>query len=799
MLRHYFKIAWRNLTRDRAYTMVNVFVLVIGMASFLLIGLYIKDELSYDKFHDKGDRVYRIWTELKAQGPGERSASMSFPVGKVLKEEYPDYIEESVRFFNMQAPYITLGRDSTRHNEANVYFVDGSVLDVFSFNFIHGDPETALDKPTDVILTEEVALKYFNRLDVVGDSLVAESGIPLIVSGVIEDVPSSTHIPIRALIAMPALSRLFNEGLTESNWVWNPCWTYLLMKEGADVKEFEAQLPSFIESHYPEFMKDRMFAHLMKLGDIHLKSHLQYEITANGYAANVRLFGIVGVFILIVACINYTNLATSRATRNAREVGVSKVLGATRKELILRFLGESVLTSVISIFVSLILVEVSLPLFNSLTGKQLVSEALFDPVNIVSIIALAVVVGVLAGLYPASVMSKLSPTVILRPSRRNSGAVKVRKALVLVQFCVALGMIIGTTVVNKQFDFLQSRDIGFDSENLIITPVKWDAARSYRQLREEVVASDAVVNMTRMNDVIGVKHNMHEYNHDGLKKGDYVYFASLISDEHFTETVDLEIVAGRSLGYPGDDTLAVLVNETMVQEMNWGRPEEAIGQRLNTPEGYERVVGVIKDFHFVSLSEQIQPFAVDVVSGNAEVFFTRYFCIRVDPERKDEAREHFAAVWEKYHPNQPLDDFQLSSAINQAYKSQNTLRYLMGIFSMVAVAIACLGLVALSAFTAEQKTRELSIRRIIGASNSDLFRVIAIDFIQLALVGILITAPVAYAILYNWLNGFAYHVTLDWVNFVAVSLFGGTLALLAVAFQAYKATKLDPLAALRYE
>lgn len=797
---HYFKIAIRNLTRDKAYTSLNIFVLVIGMASFLLIALYIKDELSFDRFHEKKDRIYRVWTELEASGRGEESASLCFPAGPALKEYFPEYVEESVRFFNLQSPFIILSRDSLRYNEPHIYFTDASVVDVFSFTFLQGTPSEALDDTTDLVLTERLAIKYFGSANAaMGQEMEAESGIPLVVSGVIEDLPSGTHMPIDAMIALPALSSLFNESLTTSNWVWNPCWTYLLFKDNLCVEDVENRLPEFIEDNYPDLISSRMKAHLMPMDKIHLNSHLQYEIQANGHVENVQLFFIVGIFILIVACINYTNLATSRATRNAKEVGISKVLGATRKELVFRFLGESILTSVMSIFVSLVLVETFLPVFNRLAGKDLVSAALFEPANILTIFATALLVGVMAGIYPAWMMSKLAPTVILRAPRRNAGGVKLRKALVLVQFCVALGLIIGTSVVNKQFDYLQSQDIGFESDHLVMVPVKWNAARAYRDMREELLESEAILDMTRMNDVIGVKHNMHEYSHSGVKDGDFMYFASLITDEHVLSTVGLEIVAGRNYGEPGDDTAAMLVNETLVKEMGWRSPEEAIGKRFSTPEGNEHIVGVVKDFHFVSLSQQIQPFALDLVSGHAEVFFTRYFCIRLNPEKAEEGIAYFSEVWEDYFPGQPLDDFLLNDAINEAYQSQNTLRYLMGIFSIVSVAIAGLGLLALSAFTAEQKTRELSIRRIIGASNRELFKVVAIDFVRMAILGIVITAPVAYAVLYLWLERFAYHVSLDWFNFVAVSLFGATLAMLAVVFQAWKASRLDPISALRYE
>lgn len=799
MWKHYLRMAWRNLTRDRGYTVLNVFVLVIGMASFLLIGLYVKDELNYDGHHEKGDRIYRIWTELSAEGPGERSASMSFPVAKSLEKEYPELVEHAVRFFNMQSPFITLGTDSIRFNEPDVYFADPEVFEVFTYPFLKGDPASALLDSNGVVISEDLAIKYFGTTDVLGNELFAESNIRLKVTGVIGNPSRSTHLPTDALISMYAIRRMFSPSLTESNWVWNPCWTYVLLKEQECREDLEDKFPEFIHSNYPDIMKDRMTAHLMPLSDIHLNSHLQYEAKANGYVENVRLFSVIGFFILVVACINYTNLATSRATRYAREVGVSKVLGADRKQLVFRFLGESVITSLISVFASLVLVEIFLPVFNNLTGKSLISATLFQPENLVSIILLALLVGVAAGIYPAWMMSSMPPSVILRRSSKGARGVRVRKGLVLVQFCVALGLIIGTTVVNRQFDYLQSQDLGFDDDRLIMAPVKWGAVLTYDDFRADLLASDAIVGVTRMNDVVGVKHNMHEYHHSGLDENDYMYFASLIVDEYFIPTIGLELVAGRNFGESGDDSTAVVVNEKLVSQMGWGSPEEALGRQFNTPEGYERIVGVVKDFHFVSLSQQIQPFALDVVNGPAEVFFTRYFCLRVAPGKKKEADEVLYNTWQKYHPEQPLDAYYLSEAIDEAYQSQNTLRDLMAIFSIVAVSIACLGLFGLSAFTAEQKTRELSIRRIIGASDRELFRVVAIDFVRMAVTGILITAPVSYLVLYQWLSRFAYHVELDWVSFVMVSLAGAALALFAVVFQAWKASRLDPVAALRYE
>lgn len=796
---HYTKMAWRNLTRDRAYTALNVFVLVIGAASFLLISLFVKDEMSYDRHHDKADRIYRIWTDLGAEGPGERSASMSFPVADALEEDFPELVERSVRFFNMQAPFITLGVDSVRFNEPDVYFADEDVFQVFSIPLLEGNPDSALAVSDGIVISEDLALKYFGRTDVVGEPLLAESNIPLVVTGVLARPENSSHLPMNALISMKAVHYLLSENFTSQNWVWNPCWTYVLLREDVSPEELEIRLYEFVDAHYPDFMRHRMAAHLMPLRDIHLRSHLQYEAQTNGHVENVQLFSIIGFFILIVACINYTNLATSRSTRNAKEVGVSKVLGATKKELIFRFLAESVITSGISVFVSLVAVELSLPWFNALTGKHLSSGSLFEPWTLVAIVGLTIGLGLLAGLYPAWTMSSTSPMAVLRRSKGKNKGIRVRRGLVLVQFCVALGMIIGTVVVVKQFNYLQSQDIGFDDRGLMVVPVKWDAAQTYRQMRLDLLEEEAIDNVTRMNDVVGVTHNMHEYNYDGLAFNDYVYFASLIVDEHFISTVGLELIAGRDFGQPGDDSTGLVVNETLVRHMGWADPEDALGQRFNTADGDERIIGVVRDFHFVSLAEQIQPFALDIVKGPAEVFFTRYITLRVKRGMELEAHRALEKAWAEYHPGQPLDAFFLSDALEEAYRSQNTLRDLMVIFSAVSISIAALGLLGLSAFTAEQKTRELSIRRIVGASHRQLFQLLAADFLRMALVGIIITAPLTYFILRNWLNGFAYHIQMDWGNLFIAAGAGVLLTLLAIVFQAWRAMRLDALAALRYE
>lgn len=802
MLRYIFTIAFRNLRKDRGYTLINVLGLAVGLAAFILIALYVKDEWSYDQHHSKHQRIYRLWSVLDAEGQGERSSSMPFPVGPTLAAEQEHLIEECVRLFNAQEPFLTLQLDDKKFNETGVFFVDSNYFKVFDHHFVAGDPQTALRGPNKVVLTQSMATKYFGSAEAIGKELRLEGNISLKVTAVVADPPAQSHFLPTALVSFTTLKAIMGPNIQANNWVWNPNWTYVLLKEGVQPEELETHFPAFIKAHMPDFMQGRSTFFLMPLANIHLDSHLEYEIMANHHRKDVEVFLLIGFFILLIACINYMNLATARSMRRAKEVGIKKVLGSTRNQLIGQFLAESILVSALSVILGVILVELLLIPFNHLSGKTITTMHLLQDENLVLYAFLAVGVGVLAGAYPAFFLSRFKPVKVLKAGGRGkaSGA-WVRKALVGLQFTAAIGLMICTVLVHQQFEFLRSQPMGFNDQEVLVIPTKPKLVASFNVFKERTKAIPGVENVTKMNDVLGVKHNVHEYNYEGMDPGDYIYFPSLIVDEDFIPTFGMELVAGRNFGldHPKDDSLAVIINETMVRELGWKSPQQALGKQFFTPHGTERVVGVVKDFHFVNLSEPIRPFVLDMIKSGFGAFFTKFAAVRIQSSNAEETINQMEQLWTELLPEYPFEYYFLDAQIDNAYKSQSRLRDLMGIFALLAIFISCVGLFALSAFTIEQKTKELAVRKILGASNFQLVLVVALEFLRMVLIAILVAVPIAYVVMRDWLNGYAEHIPLGWMSFVIAALVGLLIALLTVSFQAVRAGTINPINALRYE
>ncbi|GAB5557001.1 MAG: ABC transporter permease [Schleiferiaceae bacterium] len=802
MIKNYFKIVWRSLWNDKGFSLINIAGLVVGLVSFIFISLYIRDELTYESFREHRKDTFRLWTVLDVDGQGERSSSMAFPVGPSLLKMYPETFAKQVRFFNMQKPYVSLQTAEQAFNEPHVYFADTSAFEVMTLPLLHGDEKTALDKPHRIVISETLSKKYFGVSNSIGDTLILEGALPLIVTGILKDVPRQTHMPTDALISFPTLQTIYGD-MTLKGRVWNPCWTYVILQDEVTVREAEADFQQFIDLFFVDEMStnNATVGHLMPIEDIHLKSHLDYEIQPNGYGDNVQIFSVIALFILIIACINYMNLATSRSVKAAKEVGVRKVLGASRGQLVWRFLGESLLIAAFAVLFSIVLVEIFLPAFNLLSKKELDSSILFEAQSIWFFIGLIVWVGIVSGLYPAFYLSQFSPVKVLkggRHPRKNRG---LRKVLVLFQFSVALGLIIGTLVVNKQFIFLENQDIGFNDEEVIVIPAKWQIAKNFYKIKSEISESQHVESVTSMNEILGVKHNVHEYRHSKMNESySYIFYPSLIVDHDFLKTFGFTLLAGRDFKDDfWDSDEAVIVNEEMVKELGFTRPEEAIGFPLSTQGGHERIVGVVEDFNFVSLSEPIRPFVFDIQGQKAQTFFLHYLVVKAKPGQVDWAIEDVRGYFAEAFPNLPFDYFLLEEEIKRSYAEQDTLRDLMTGFSIIAILIACFGLFALSAFSAEQKTKEISIRKIVGASQWQIIYIVAEDFFKVILWAILITTPLAYLFLLSWLDSFAYHISVDWISFVMAGFLGLVIAFAAIALQAYKATRVDPIVALRYE
>jgi len=802
MLKNYIKIALRNLLKNKTYSLINISGLAIGIACFMLIYLFVKDELSYDKFHSKGERIYRLTGKIELEGQGgEFSSSNPFPIMKAMLNDYPEYIEEGVRLFNFQQPTLTLEYGDNKFNERHVYFADSTIFKIFDFPLKSGDKNKVLANPNSIVLTQKLARKYFGDEDPVGKTLIYESNFNLLVTGVFDEIPSQTHFNFDCLISFSTITQIIGQGI-QQNWVWNPNWTYFLLREGADAKELESKFPDFVQKYYPAHLKPQITHYLQPLHDIHLKSNLDYEMQPNSDEANIYIFSVVGVLIILIAIINFMNLATARSAKRAREVGMRKVLGADRKMLVRQFLGESLIISFFAVILALFLIELLMPVFNNLSGKELTFKYFTDPLNLIILLIVGLLVGILSGIYPAFFLSAAEPIRIVKGNiNLLPKGVVLRKVLVILQFTISLELIIGTLIIYQQLNFMQNANLGFNKENVLLVSFKPPVANRYNTFKDELVMNENISSVTMMNEIIGEHHNTHEINYEGMDAGKFVYFPGLLVDEDFVETFDLQIIAGRGFSeeYLREDSLGIIVNEAMIKELNWGDPQSVINKRFNTIFGNERIIGVVKDFNFVWLKEPIGPFFLDIPPAFVRPFFLKFAAVKIKSEDIKGAIHFIEQKWNEIIPEFPFEFSFLDENLNNMYKEQDNLGKLVGYFSILAIFIACLGMFALASFNAEQRTKEIGVRKVLGASVPAIVFLFTQEFLKLVLVAVAIATPLAYLILNNWLNDFAYRVSINPAIFVISSMVTLIIALGTISFQAVKAARANPVKSLKYE
>lgn len=798
MLRNYLLTALRNLRRNPLYTIVNMLGLAVGITCFVWIMLYVQDEWSYDQYHTKADRIFRLVEKIDLEGQGEESSSNPFPTGPALKNDYPEMIEHVVRFFDFQVETRTLKVGNEKFEEEHIFFADSNTFDVFDFPLKTGNPAVVLDAPNSIVISQTLADKLFPGQNPINQQIIYEGDIPLQITGILGDVPPQSHFHIEALISFSTLKPILRKSL--NGWIWNPNWTYILLKEGTSPNELESQFPHFVNKYYPEYIRPQVTHYLQALTDIHLDSDLDYEIEPNASRETLYFLMIIGLFILMIACINFMNLATARSARRAREVGLRKVLGAKRGQLVRQFLGESLVMTGVSIILSLFLIRFGLFFFNQVAEKQLSTDLLSTPAFLLSLLVLGIVVGVVSGLYPAYYLSAFQPVHVLKGRvMSNRQDQRFRKGLVVLQFSISLILIISTLVIHRQFVYMRTADLGFNAEEVVIIPTKPVMIKKMEVLKARFLQNSQVKHVTRMNEMLGVHHNIHEFNYEGMESKKWVYFPGLMVDEDFVETFDLTLIAGRDFdkSYGTDDTTAVLVNEAMVRELNWGTPEEAIGKQLRTPFGNERVAGVLKDFHIVSLKEEIRPFVLDITVPRMKSFFTKNIAVRISKHRVSETLTYLAEQWKTVAPEHPFAYSFLNEEMDALYKSEDRLSDLVGYFSMLAILIACLGLFALASFTAEQRRHEIGIRRVLGASVPGIASLLTKDFLRLVLLANLVSWPLAWWALKRWLEGYAYKIDLTWTDFVFAAACVICLAIATVAYQAVRAGLTRPSKVLR--
>ncbi len=811
MLKNYFKVAVRNLRRWKGYASINVFGLATGLACFVLIALFVRDELSYDRYHENADRIYRMVEIIEG---AEESASNPLPVGAAVAETYDQFVESTVRFFNLQAPTLAISYEpddgpARAFNEPGFFFADSSVFQVFDFAFAQGDPATALDRPNTVVLTESAAQRYFGDTDPIGKTLLFEDQHPLEVTGVLEDVRPNSHFTFDFLASWSTLrSSVFaqNTGLLDFNWYWNPAWTYVLLREGVDPASLEAQFPDFIEQNWPDAIKAQSSLYLQPLTDIHLHSRLDFEIRPNSDDLYVYIFSVIAIFVLLTACINFMNLSTARSMSRAKEVGMRKAIGAQKSQLVGQFLSESVLLSVLSLLVAIPIVWLLLPVLNAMADKAITLNPFVVPWLWPTLIVVALGVGTLSGLYPAFVLSRHEPARVLKGSGRTGtggGASEgLRRMLVVAQFGISIALIAGTFVAASQLDYLRSARLGFDTEQVVMVPIlRTPAGQQYDAIKNELLSHRGIQSVTIAEDVLGSKYQTNTYQPEGYTET--VQFPRMLVHDDFAQTMGIEMVAGNDYQQGRNPGPVVIINESMVQHLGWESPEDAIGRSMG-PAGQNgelqrRVIGVTEDFHFASLHQPVAPFVLDRMFPGQVGFFGRYLAVRITPDDVPGTLANIESTWQTFLPDRPFEYLFVDQELDALYRAEENLSRVAGAFSILAILIACLGVFALAAYAAERRKKEIGVRKVLGASVPHLVALLSKDFVRLVLVAFLVAAPLTYFAAQRWLGAFAYQVPVGPVPFVIAGSLALGIALATVSFHAIRAATADPTSTLRAE
>lgn len=788
MLKNYFKIAWRNIVRQKAYSILNIAGLSIGMACSILILLWVQNELSYDRFHPRANQIFR----LTCSAGDFRAAVSAAGMAPGLKSELPQ-IKGGVRISKWVPMLFEVGEKKLE--EKRVMYADSNFLDFFSFPLLAGNKATALQDPGAILITEEMATKYFGTSDAIGKIIRINNTENFTVGGILANAPPNSHLQFDCLIPMKTLARTSSD-LQNNNWNNFIFYTYLELddKTAASAsarQKLISQIFSVFKGHGQTIKLD--FG-LQALTDIHLHSNFQLDVAGHGNIQYVNIFFVISIFILVVACINFMNLATARSERRAKEVGLRKVVGANRYQLIFQFLGESLIFSFLSLVIAIGIVFLLIPLFKMLTEKSL-SIHLLDGKLLLSLISIAVLTGLLSGSYPALFLSGFAPVKVLKGKLRVAGGnLLFRNALVVTQFVVAIVLLVGTAVVYKQLDFIKTRNLGFDKSNLLYLPMNGDLWGKQQALKFTLAQNQLTENFTVISALpTAVESGTVDVVWDGQTARNQVVFPSLDVDENFINVFKTEVLAGRSFDktFAGDSS-SYMINEKAMQimGMNVGN---AVGKSLSLGDTKGPIIGVVKDFNFKSLQYAMEPLILRLNKWGGVVM------IRTTAGNNEQTIKALEKINQQLNPAFPFRFGFLDKDLDNLYRSEQQMGNIFNLFAGLAIFISCLGLYGLSAFMAEQRTKEIGVRKVLGATVAGVVGLLSQDFLKLILIAIVIASPIAWYAMNKWLQGFAYQTTLEWWVIALAAILATGIALVTISFQSIKAALMNPVKSLRSE
>ena len=803
MIRKFFLIAYRNLTKNKGYALLNILGLSAGLTCFAFIAAWVSDEVSYDKFNSNYNRIFRLVSTEKTETGITESAVSSAPMAKALKDDYAE-VKNTVR--------MRLREEIVTHNnqqilQPGILLTDPSFFDVFSYSISRGNVATALTEPYSVILTTSTAKKYFGETDPMGQTLMMNMfdsngyGASYKVTGIMPDPPENAHFRFNMLASFKTIEVANPDVLTVDGWGDASFYTYLLLEKGVDYKAFSNKISLFYGKYIGELFsiwKSIYTYKLQPLSDIHLRSNLQHEMAITGSITQVYIFSLIGIFILLLAGINYTNLATARSAGRAKEISIKKVIGASKTQLVLQYLSESILTALIALLTAFLLSFLLQPFFTQLTGKSI---SLFSSWSLpLFLLAVSISLGILAGIYPALILSSFKPAGILKGAFKSSNkGVLLRKTLVISQFVITIILITGIVIIYSQLSFIKHKDLGYDKDALLFLRVNGNTAviKGYNAFKNELQSSPLISGLATSNSMIAGGLGTGGSETVDLKGNPLqVNTARLRIDDSYLTVYGIRLLAGKNISENASaDTLRqVLLNEMAVKKFGWGNVETAIGKPFRMGDQKGTVVGVINNFHFNSLQQAIEPLAVYPVDER----FSR-ITLKVDIKKADQAVQLIENTWKKHFPSALFDYDFVSQQIRDQYQAEERFSKVFLCFSVLSLLIACLGLFGLIAFTTSQKTKEIGIRKVLGATANGITLMLSKDFLILVALAFLIAVPIAWYIMNGWLEDFAYRANISWWMFGISGFIVIAVSFITISFRAIKAAIANPVKSLRTE
>jgi putative ABC transport system permease protein len=791
--------------RNKLYSLINLTGLAIGLAACLMIWLWVQDELSFDRFHSKAERIYRVERKFDFRDMHGQAPITSPPYGAALVSDYP----EIANYVRLHRQEISFKDHRNVFYKQQLIFADNSIFEIFDFSLERGDLQTALTKPKSMVLTSDNAMKYFGTEDVIGKSITVDwrgSLVDFQITGILEEVPRNSHVQFDVLASLSSYP-------AEQMEIWfnNFLYTYVLLGQGTSSEDLEGKFSSFMTKYMAaDFLKitgqevdinDVFQLKLYPLLDIHLHPAQEFEIGPQGSLTSVHIFSAIAVLILIIACINFMNLSTARANKRAREVGIRKTVGAHRHQLRGQFLGESVLLAFISLILAFLLIRLFIPVFNSISGKYLVLATLFHAGNGFILIGVTLAAGLLAGLYPAFYLTRFHPAKVLKGGAQSgTGKSIFRRSMAVVQFVISITLIIGTLIIFKQMDYIQKKSLGFDKENVILIPA--DSQQVHQNLeafRNSLIGDTRIISFAVSSNIPGSSM----FSDTAYKRADTEDVFPLIfmeTDYEFVDTYGFSVIQGRkfSKGFGTDVEGAIMINRAAAREIGY-TPEEAVGKKLLRFTGMDQfreqtIIGVLEDFHFKSLHKIIEPCLLVLDPDNFDTI-----SVRIMPGDVRGTIGFIQQKWGEIFPGEQFEYNFLDSRIDLLYKSEGRMRSLFLIFSILSIFVACLGLFGLAAFTAEERTKEIGVRKVMGASSANILFLLNKEFAKWVLVANVIAWPIAYFVMNKWLQNFAYQTGVGFWPFILSAVLALLIALFTVSYQSIKAAITDPVECLRYE